>query len=222
MPGAWLPLEDHYDQSYYLDRESWLDFRIEAERIVGLARLTRDSVVLEIGCGAGELLDRMRRRVRLAVGVDVSPVGLRLAMERRSVIAVAGRAEKLPLRDSRVDVVVAQHLIEHLPYAPAAMEEWHRVLRPGGRLVIATPNAAYPDRSHFEDPTHTRIFTPESLAAGLEEAGFRVERLFTLFPYLGKGRLGRAASIRLATLMMLIPPLAGKGRTILASATRNG
>ena len=207
-----------YEAVYYQDREAWPDFRMEVETIMRLARLARESTILEVGCGSGELLRRMEGRVRVAAGVDLSSVGLKLARRRKAAVTCA-LAERLPFRDGSFDAVVGQHLIEHLPDVAGALSEWKRVLRPAGVLVLVTPNAAHPDATLFEDPTHVHVFTPADLRSSLERAGFRVEQLFTLFPYLGTGRIARAASIRLAPMARRLPILFGTGRSIVVAAT---
>ncbi len=208
----------HYDESYYRSREVWPDFRLEMETLLGLARLSPRSAVLELGCGGGELLSHLERRTRLAVGVDLSPQGLRLAHRGDRVSVLGARVESLPFRSESFDAVVAQHLVEHLPQPVEAMGEWRRVLRPGGILALVTPNATYPDPALFYDPTHVQLFSRESLRSTLEEAGFRVIHESTLFPYLGRGRIGRSASIRLAPLASHLPSLALTGRSLVAAA----
>jgi ubiquinone/menaquinone biosynthesis C-methylase UbiE len=206
-----------YETSYYQDREGWPDFRLEVETILRLARVRPGSSVLEVGCGSGELLSRLERFGGRAAGVDLSKVALRLAVQRGKRAACA-LAEDLPFKERSFDAIVGQHLIEHLPDPDGALLEWRRVLRPEGVLVLITPNAAYPDPSHFEDSTHIHIFTPATLRSSLEHAGFRVARLFTLFPYLGSSRLARASSIRLAPFARRLPGLSATGRSIVAAA----
>jgi ubiquinone/menaquinone biosynthesis C-methylase UbiE len=207
-----------YGERYYQGRESWPDFRVEMEAIRRLARLAPESRVLELGCGGGELLRSLSRSVRLAVGVDLSPVGLRLARGEKRLAAVRARAEQLPFAERTFDALVAQHLVEHLRQPDEALRGWGRVLKPSGILVLITPNALHPDPSLFDDPGHVTLFTPSTLRSTLEAAGFEVTHLSTLFPYLGRARLARSASIRLARLPRCVPPLAGSGRTIVAAA----
>ena len=218
-----------YSHSYYRSRESWPDFRLEADALLRLARLCPAARVLEVGCGSGGLLRRMGQRARLAVGVDLSWEGLSLARDRvggsKELGAGAGfvlraRAESLPFANGAFDAVVAQHLLEHLPDPVQALQEWRRVLCPEGILVLITPNASYPDGDLFHDPDHINLFTPASLRTALEDAGFRVTHLATLFPYLGRHRLARSASIRLGRLQLgLRLPGLGNGRSLLAAAT---
>ncbi len=213
-------MKPDYDEEYYRSREGWPDFRLEVKTLLGLARLSPDAQVLELGCGGGELLGHLERQVRLAVGVDLSPQGLRLARRAERVSALGARVEALPFRDGTFDAVVAQHLVEHLPEPIEAMLEWSRVMRPGAVLALVTPNAAYPDPTLFYDPTHQQLFTLERLRSTLEAGGFRVIHLSTLFPYLGRSRAGRSASIRLAPLASRLPLLSRGGRSLVAAAVK--
>ncbi|HLA41129.1 MAG TPA: class I SAM-dependent methyltransferase [Candidatus Glassbacteria bacterium] len=104
-----------------------------------------DTVVVNLGCGS--------KKAAGEYGVD------RYRGSRADVIAEL--AEGLPFADHSVDVVVAEHLLEHVPDLVALMEEIHRVLAPGGCLRIEVPYFSHPDA--FRDPTHARFFTWESL-----------------------------------------------------------
>ena len=205
-----------YQEQYFQDRESWPDFRTEAEALLRLSRLPGDGHALEVGCGGGELLLRVAARCRVAVGLDLSREGLAVARRKAGLRVLMARAEELPMASGSFDALLAQHLIEHLPDPVAALREWRRVLRPGGMVALATPNAAHPDPSIFYDPSHTRLFTAPILRLAMEEAGFRVVHLSALFPFLGPGRLARSASIRLAGLAAL-PGLSSVGRTLVAA-----
>ncbi len=87
-------------------------------------------------------------------------------------------------------------------------------------LALVTPNATFPDPSLFYDPTHIHLFTLEELRDVLGAAGFQVVYLSTLFPYLGRNRLARAASIRLAPLARHIPFLAARGRSLVVAGIK--
>lgn len=211
-------LQHDYEESYYMQRESWPDFRAEMEAILWLSRPSSRNRVLEVGCGGGALLRRLGRRDLQVVGVDISTAGLRLASRERGLKLLCANAEALPFAGGSFDAVVSQHLLEHLRDPISTLREWKRLLRAEGTVVLVTPNGAHPDPSIFDDPGHTSLFTPESLRSTLEVAGLRVDCLFTLFPYLGRGPLARSASIRLAPLSRL-PGLAGTGRSLVAAAS---
>jgi SAM-dependent methyltransferase len=108
-------------------------------------RLPRVGRILEVGCGSGGLLAAAASSMREIVGVDIAARWLviarrRLADRGLSVSLVAAECERLPWPDATFDVVVADSLLEHLDDPALALAEWHRVLRPGGILVIWSPN----------------------------------------------------------------------------------
>ena len=108
-----------------------------------------------MGCG--------RNKRPGAVGIDPNP---RTAAD---VLAdIDGRG--LPFLDSTFASVSLIHVIEHVGDVVAAIEESHRVLRPGGRLLIETPH--YSDASSFADPTHRWHLSSFSFRYFTEAGGF--------------------------------------------------
>lgn len=96
---------------------------------------------LDIGCGTGFLSLELAARGHRVTGVDFAPAML---AEARAKAAVQGRAvrfeeadaEQLPFAPASFDLVVSRHVLWTLPHPEAAIDEWIRVLRPGGRLAI--------------------------------------------------------------------------------------
>jgi len=121
----------------------------EARGEVLASLLPRRGRILEVGCGTGGLLVPALRSGRSIEGVDIASRWLVVARRRLSDHGLAGRlwvasAERLPWRDDQFDAVVADSLIEHLDDPAGALREWLRVLRPGGRLILWSPNRYLP------------------------------------------------------------------------------
>lgn len=94
--------------------------------------------VLEVGCGSGELAERLARDLDAeVVAVDTSPRMVELT-RARDVDAVVGDAAALSFADGAFDAAVAAWMLYHVPNLDRAVAELHRVLCPGGRLVAAT------------------------------------------------------------------------------------
>ncbi len=232
-----------YTESYFTARESWRDWRIEARQLMGLARVSQGTRVLEIGCGGGGLLRLLCERGARAVGVDTLEVALELARTRQAeeqgsigaeekspllprslaplLLVQTGGDSALPFREAAFDAVIGQHVIEHLPDADAALREWKRLLKPNGRLALATPNADYSDPAHFADADHAHIFSPRELSDAAARSGFAVEACYTIFPYLSRLRILRALGVVGYRVFRHAPYFATRGRTILLGARKD-
>lgn len=222
-----------YPESYFTRRETWRDWRIEAGELMHMARVTRSARVLEIGCGGGGLLRLLCERGVRAVGVDSLDTALDLARtslagrqrgrgaeEKSSLLARIGEEGVLPFRDNAFDALISQHVVEHLPDVDAALREWKRVVKSGGRVALATPNARYLDLAHFADANHVRVFCLDELRGVVTDTGFIVEDGFTIFPFLSRARVLRAVSVIAYRVFRRVPYLATHGRTIMLAARK--
>jgi SAM-dependent methyltransferase len=142
-------------EAYYAITDDVLDARrgrflrhiagAEARGEALAARLPREGRILEVGCGTGGLLVPVLRSGRSIEGADIAARWLvvarrRLADHGLTGTLVAASAERLPWADDQFDAVVADSLVEHLDDPAQALREWVRVLRPGGRLIVWSPN----------------------------------------------------------------------------------
>jgi SAM-dependent methyltransferase len=106
----------------------------------------RRGPILDLGCGSGSFLAALGHEQGELLGVDIALRWLLVARKRlddaglSSIRLVCACAERLPLRASCVSAVVAGDVIEHVTHQAATLEEAHRVLLPGGWLVMASPN----------------------------------------------------------------------------------
>jgi SAM-dependent methyltransferase len=137
--------------------------------------IKRDATVLEIGAGYCSFINRIRAMRRIAL--DVNPASARSAGP--GVEFVRGDCAVLEgIHDASVDVVFASNVFEHLDRAQfeSSLANIHRVLRPGGKLIILQPNFYYAYRVYFHDYTHKTPFTHIGLSDALTLHGFDVVR----------------------------------------------
>jgi len=112
------------------------------DRIFGLVLLSRGPLdAIDLGCGTGFLSLELAARGHRVTGVDFAPAMLaraeRKAAERSlSVRFEQADAEQLPFAPASFDLAISRHVLWTLPHPEAAIDEWVRVLRPGGRLVV--------------------------------------------------------------------------------------
>ncbi len=116
--------------------------------------------VLDVACGEGYGSALLTKVARSVIGVDCDAPTIAHAWAKyraKNLQFAEGRVEKLPLPASSVDLVVSYETLEHLEDHDAMMKEIKRVLRPGGRLLISTPNSKpYRKVSGKLNPFHLR------------------------------------------------------------------
>ena len=123
-------------------------------------RLVAGRAVLDVACGEGYGSALLARSAARVVGVDLCPETVRHAAakyRRDNLSFLAGSCTSLPLPAASVDVVVSFETIEHIDQHDAMLAEVRRVLRPGGVLLISTPDRdVYTDPSGDRNPYHVR------------------------------------------------------------------
>jgi 2-polyprenyl-3-methyl-5-hydroxy-6-metoxy-1,4-benzoquinol methylase len=154
------------------------------------AALTRDhQPLLDVGCGRGELLDLCRAAGIDAHGFDTNERSVADLRARGFSVTLAGVPECFNAIDDRsIGAVAALHVVEHLPVSLlfALFREAARVLRPGGLLMIETPNAesiAVSASDFWRDPTHLAPRHPAALILLGREHGFAVEEVRAIHPF---------------------------------------
>jgi 2-polyprenyl-3-methyl-5-hydroxy-6-metoxy-1,4-benzoquinol methylase len=159
--------------------------------------------VLDVGCSSGYLARPLAERGNTIVGLELDPEAARAAEEFCELVLVGDvETMDLPLEPGSFDVVLGGDVIEHLRDPAATLARLRPLLRPGGRVVLSTPNVAnwairlsllsgrwrYTDRGIL-DRSHTHLFTRATLAETLEHAGYRVERIDFSVPVPGDSDL---------------------------------
>jgi ubiquinone/menaquinone biosynthesis C-methylase UbiE len=134
----------------------------------------------DLGCGSGRLAATIAPYARSVVAVDASPEMLEVARQRLSgfgnVEVVEGRIEELPLEAESLDLALVVHLLHHVADPSAALAEVARVLRPGGRLVIADV-LPHPYEEYRRTMGHVWLgFGRPAIEAEFTQAGLSGER----------------------------------------------
>lgn len=189
---------DLYDEAYWkgLHPHHWFKNppRKYAERDRDVLRVVNprpEDLVVELGSARGDVTFLLARHAREVVGVDAAPEALALAEAARAELEIgnvrwleADVADLGPVADGSVDAVAAIDLVEHIDDLTlvAMLAECRRVLRPGGRLGIYTPDRAhYVERMKAHDfvlkqfPQHIAVRRVAAYRRFLLEAGFAVE-----------------------------------------------
>jgi SAM-dependent methyltransferase len=137
--------------------------------------------LLDVGTGYGFFLALMKSRGWEVMGLEASPTGARYGQKRWGLRILPQPWEKTSLPKGKFDVVTAFYVIEHLPDPLAFLREVHRILRPGGMILLRYPHTT-PIKSIlslmrikndlYHLPFHLCDFSPKSMRRTLANAGF--------------------------------------------------
>jgi SAM-dependent methyltransferase len=156
------------------------------ETVSQFASFKKSNRLLDVGCGAGALLEAARRAGWSAEGVEVSrsSVDYIRALDFK---VFHGTLEEARFDDETFDVVTAVELLEHVPQPRELIEEIARVLRSGGLFWATTPNCKGASArllgsrwSMVSPPEHLHLFSAKGLHLILKDAGFRQIKIDTL------------------------------------------
>lgn len=186
-------LNNFYAQFEETFRGSREDIRnrvsVHADRVALTGAGAPDRPVLDIGCGRGEWLEVLEARGLAAYGIDTNDVTVSACRARG---LDARRAEALDhlrsLADGSIGGVTAFHVAEHLPLDVLAdlLDESLRVLRPGGVLLLETPNPEnllVGGMTFYNDPTHRNPLPPAMLEFLVRQRGFSDTEIVRLHPF---------------------------------------
>ncbi|AFL96098.1 hypothetical protein CL1_1903 [Thermococcus cleftensis] len=166
-----------YDEWYrtktgrYVDRtEKWLIFSMME---------TRGGKALDLGCGTGNYTLELKKRGFDVIGLDASEGMLRIARSK-GLNCIMGDAYSLPFPDESFDLVLSVTMFEFIHEPERVLAEIHRVLRPGGEVIIGTMNGRSlwfllkRLKSIFTETAYryARFYTPGELEGLLRKAGF--------------------------------------------------
>ena len=153
--------------------------RAEAEfSVLYQLDLDRTARLLDVGCGSGSHLKSLVNLGCEAVeGVDPDPQAVDLAV-RRGLRVQCGTVRSQNYPDSTFDVITMSHVIEHLHDPVDVLKECYRILRPGGKLLVTTPNMdSWGHRMfrgawlHLDPPRHLFLFNHKNLLTAVRRSG---------------------------------------------------
>lgn len=173
-----------------IGQNSWLTTD-EHDLFIASMSLTSDSRVLDIACGSGHTTLRIASRTGCSVsGVDIHEKAITEARDAAAQRGLSSRADfqvhdaskALPFDDAAFDALICIDAINHLPNRPVILDEWARVLKPGGILVFTDPIVVTGPLTAEEIAIRSSIgfflFVPPGTDEKLlEDAGFDVKEV---------------------------------------------
>ena len=187
---------EYYARMRELEGSAWWNagMRDIAQALLSMSALPRHGFLVDAGCGSGQTMSWFLSANSgwNAWGGDVATDGVRAAGESGLTVSAAD-VMQLPLRNELADLVISFDVLQHLPLDGgdiAALNEFYRVLKPGGLFLLRTNSQSWPKTE--DDPANQfRKYDPYALALRLRQAGFEISRLSRANALLGLAEVKR-------------------------------
>lgn len=205
-----------YRDDYLADRE-FIDAKFD-QVLQQLERYQTPGTLLDVGCGPGFLLAAAERRGWTGAGLDLNEWAVSHARDELGVDARWGELTDESFEPGSFDAVTLMDVIEHVPHPDALLGAVSKVVRPGGAIVILTPDAGsrisrvlgsrWPEVGRAGE--HMVLYSVDGLSQTLARHGFVATGWHSI------GKLARVATL-LADAAPLAPAIADKARQLLES-----
>lgn len=182
---------------------------VQAGHVVERYKKTDGSRLLDIGCGYGFFLEQMARKGWAVEGIEISESGREYARQNLGLTIHEDPLEERGFRPNCFDTVTLFYVIEHVHDPVGMLQEVHRILKPGGMILLRWPHSTPvvkilgPLARKFDiyhTPYHLFDFNPGSMKSVLDKTGFReVKHMIGSFT-LPSNRLERLVSILCGSL----------------------
>lgn len=174
---------DDYDKYSSLAQALWVRWADSLYNRWYVRRLVdsfpRGASVLDVGCGDGVLLGAFKRAGFAATGVEPKQKACDIIERLHKIPVHCGELKDAAFSTSSFDLVTLIHVLEHLPDPRGTLQEVHRILKPGGRLIVEVPNHDCLEYGIFgryaygwHIPRHLLHFNPKTLREMLTSGGF--------------------------------------------------
>ena len=184
-------MDTPYEAKYHqLEEINWwfVSRRNIVLQLVNETDINMNDKILEIGCSGGPLLKSLKQNgFTNTYGIDISDNAINECRNKGIVNVSVMDAAKTQFKDKEFDLIIASDVLEHLKDDNAALTEWHRLLKPNGKLIIFVPAHKYLWSNHDEINNHYRRYSKSELIERIRTANFKIERksywnLLALFP----------------------------------------
>jgi len=188
-----------------------------AEELAYVDKLSSGKV-LDVGCGPGWFLAALDSNWEKH-GCELSKLAAEAAADKGTIFC--GDILDAPYQNEMFDLIFCHHVIEHLPKPEQALERLRTFLKPGGKLILGTPDFDSACARRFgtnyrllHDKTHISLFSADSMRRFLRDFGFQIEHV--AFPFFETRHFTKENLLRLFDTDNISPPFYGNFMTFYA------
>ncbi len=173
-------MDSEYELKYHqLEEKHWwfASRRDMVLRLIKDLKLSKKSKILEIGCSGGPLLTILKNEgFENVFGIDISENAIQVSIERNILNTSVMDAQSMNFDSEMFDLVIASDILEHIEDDFLALNEWNRVLKIGGCLIVFVPAFQSLWSKHDEINHHFKRYKKNGLIDILKKSGFQIEK----------------------------------------------
>ena len=182
--------------------------------VIKFLKTQRPGKILDIGCGHGWLLSTLNHKWK-KFGLDVSSFALQTASKHSTTFL----GEITDYKEKNFDYIIALHVVEHIFKPEKFLKKVHKILKPGGILILETPNfdsaAVRRFKNNFrllKDKTHVSLFSEDSLIRFLRDFKFKIFKIE--YPFFNTPFFNKKNLLRIFNTKKISPPFYGSVVTL--------
>lgn len=165
---------------------------IESEKFWPKEKLTKQTKVLDVGCGTAQHSLKIAKKVKKIVGVDKDPNNLKISTDGARLMGIKNAEfmqrdveEGLKIGNQKFDLIIMFALLEHIKNRSKLLKDLHNLLKKDGTMLVSIPNKDTTwkrkqreyDISSFSDPDHKIEYSQSSIKKELEKSGFKIKAI---------------------------------------------
>ncbi len=150
-------------------------------RIEALKEVKGKGKLVDVGCGIGRYGLKLKKMGFSVYGIDVNKEALKVCKKKGLNVKYSDVQAKIDFPNNYFDVAWCTEVIEHLKKPKKALDEIHRILKKGGKLILTTPNTNIFYPKFNQNPSHVQFFNMKSLLK-LFGKKWEIEKVVGIFP----------------------------------------
>jgi len=172
-------MDKQYEKEYHQLEDTHWWFVSRRRKILDMLEVDPQKRYLDIGCSSGKLLEGLIEKgadPKQVFGIDISPEGIEVCHAKGLTNTFVMDATSVNLPGNSFDVLIASDCLEHIEQDQAALQNWYKLLKPGGVLIVFVPAFMSLWSPHDEVNHHFRRYTHQELTDKIGKASFSVQR----------------------------------------------
>ena len=148
--------------------------------------ISKDKTLLDIGCGTGDFLGYCKNKNWECLGLEPDQSARKLALKNNNIIA-EDLSHLNKIESNSKDTITMWHVLEHVYNLNEDIQEYKRILKPGGHLVVAVPNCSSHDADHYQEnwaaldlPIHLYHFQPKDINYLMQNHGMNLIKVLPM------------------------------------------